>query len=125
MTLTIRCNGKIDCADGSDEIRCERIVLKPSYLKDFPAPSPQGGSHKATITINVDLLGVGDIDEVKSIIEFQYRMTLVWRDLRLQFLNLKNESYMNALARSDAERIWYPKLVFYSTKAKEETEVGF
>merc|ERR1719429_548203 len=51
----------------------------------------------------------------------QYRMTLSWRDLRVQFKNLKQDTFLNTVGRDDAAKIWYPKIVFYNTREMEET----
>jgi hypothetical protein len=50
-------------------------------------------------------------------------MTLMWRDPRLTFHNLKNETYQNTIGIVDAEKIWQPVVVFYNTKDRDETKV--
>jgi hypothetical protein len=50
-------------------------------------------------------------------------MTMRWRDERLTFHNLKNETYLNTVGKEDGEKIWQPVVVFYNTKDWEETKV--
>jgi hypothetical protein len=46
-----------------------------------------------------------------------------WRDPRLVFYNLKNETYLNPIGIVDAAKIWQPVVVFYNTKDRDETTV--
>jgi hypothetical protein len=50
-------------------------------------------------------------------------MTMRWRDPRLVFYNLKNETYLNPIGIVDAAKIWQPVVVFYNTKDRDETTV--
>jgi hypothetical protein len=50
-------------------------------------------------------------------------MLLDWKDSRVTFRNLKTESYLNTVGSKDAEKIWYPKVLFYNTENMEETKV--
>jgi hypothetical protein len=47
----------------------------------------------------------------------------MWRDPRVMFLNLKNETYLNTIGMDDAKKIWQPVVVFYNTKDWDETKV--
>ena len=38
VAMEQRCNGKIDCDDKSDELRCDMIFIDRSYLPTIPAP---------------------------------------------------------------------------------------
>ena len=64
-----------------------------------------------------------DLNDVDGEILLQYRLTLLWRDLRLRFRNLKQQHFLNTVLSGDSERMWIPKVVFYNTKEMEESEV--
>merc|ERR1712117_1010429 len=52
----------------------------------------------------------------------KYRMTLKWKDSRVEFRNLKQENFLNTLSTDEAGKIWYPRVVFYNTRDTEETK---
>ena len=64
-----------------------------------------------------------DLIEVNTEMALQYRLTLRWRDSRLKFRHLKENTYLNTIGREDALKVWHPKVVFYNTKEKEKTKV--
>ena len=78
----------------------------------------------ANIFLTINVIEVLDLIEVESAMVLQYRMTLMWKDQRLKFRNLKEDTFLNTVGREDAAKIWYPKVVFYNTREMEETEVG-
>ena len=122
MDLNFRCNGNIDCHDASDEIDCDKIVVPESYLNEVPPP-PMDGEDLANVFISIEVVKILDLHEVDSAMIMQYKMTLTWRDLRVEFKNLKQETFLNTVGRDDAAKIWYPRIVFYNTREMEETTV--
>ena len=120
--MNFRCNGNIDCHDASDEIDCDKIVVPESYLNEVPPP-PMDGEDLANVFISIEVVKILDLHEVDSAMIMQYKMTLTWRDLRVEFKNLKQETFLNTVGRDDAAKIWYPRIVFYNTRDMEETTV--
>ena len=49
---------------------------------------------------------------------------LEWLDYRLDFNNLKEQTYLNALTEEDKKNIWLPMVVFDNTDQKEMTRLG-
>ena len=75
------------------------------------------------IFLSIDVLKVLNLVEVDESMVLKYRMTLKWRDSRVKFRNLKEETYLNTVGTQEAGKIWYPKVIFYNTKESEETKV--
>ena len=78
----------------------------------------------AEVFMSIDVLGVLELNEVDGAMVIQYRITMMWRDSRVQFRNLKGEMFLNTVGNEEATKIWVPKVVFYNTREMEETEVG-
>ena len=115
--------------DGSDEQQCETIVVDPSYLENEPPPALR---HKDTkiprkpeVNMIIDIWNILGIAEVDSLLEIQFNIVLLWIDPRLTYRNLKAKEYLNTAAetREPRENIWFPRVVFYNTKNRDESQV--
>ena len=96
--------------------------MPESYLNEVPIP-PDDGKVLADISLSIDVIRVLELKEVESEMRLQYRITLKWKDPRVTFRNLKEDTYLNTVGNDDAAKIWYPQVVFYNTKDMEETKV--
>ena len=61
------------------------------------------------LNISMDLLKIVDMDERSHKIDFQFQITLEWREnTRVVYHNLKHDTSMNALSDNDIQRLWLP-----------------
>ena len=97
------------------------LVLKEGYHKRIPPGSPDD---PLNVTVSVDLLRLVDINEGAYSIDIQFEMSLMWKDERLRFHNLKQRETLNALTEEDVEKLWLPKVIFENTEQKESTRLG-
>ena len=77
----------------------------------------------ADVFLSIDVIKVLNLEEVDESMVLKYRMTLKWKDSRVEFRNLKKENYLNTLSSDEAAKIWYPRIVFFNTRDTEETKV--
>ena len=78
---------------------------------------------KAIVTLHVDVASVLAISEVSEIFRVKFQLTMIWRDSRLTFLNLKRDNFLNVVAAREAETIWTPVVIFRNTQDMEGTKV--
>ena len=74
--------------------------------------------------MTIRLLKMMGIDEDENTIDLQFEIMLEWTDYRLDFNNLKEKTYLNALTEEDKKNIWLPIVVFDNTDQKETTRLG-
>ena len=121
-----RCNQVPDCRDESDEKGCKVIVLKDGYNKNIPpiARAKDGSAIPAKVNISVTLMKVVEIEETDHSIHLQFQITLMWKENRVKYQNLKSQTSLNALTHEEIRTIWLPIIVYDNTDQKEVTRLG-
>ena len=85
---------------------------------------PIVSSNPVDVSVSIDLLKLVDIDEEDYSIEIQFEITLVWKEKRVTYQNLKKRDSLNALAKMDIDNLWLPKVIYENTDQKQTTRVG-
>ena len=67
---------------------------------------------------------LGDIDEEDYSIEIQFEITLMWKEKRATYQNLKKRDSLNTLTMKDIETLWLPEVIYENTDQKETTRLG-
>ena len=107
---------------------CRILDLKHSYNKKVPpitSVSPTDDSIvPVSVNVSIDLLKIVRMEEVEHLIELQFEIILEWRDRRVTFYNLKQDSSLNALPDEEVRQLWLPLVIFANTDQKETTRLG-
>ena len=74
--------------------------------------------------VSVDIWSIVSISELSKMFRVNYQLTMKWRDSRLKFFNLKNESYLNMVSLNESLAIWYPIAVFQNTLSRDKSKVN-
>ena len=90
-------------------------------LIKLPAQSRNQG--KTIITLDLEIWAVQSISEVKELFSAKFQLTMSWRDPRLVFRNLKEDTSMNIVGPRQASEIWYPIVVFINTRKMDLSKV--
>ena len=93
------CDGKIDCADASDETHCHHIRIPRSY-KQIDPPS-------TSIYVNVSIESIHDINTIEMVLEMTQVIAFTWHDDRLTFTNLRN-GISNMVSDGLERQVWTP-----------------
>ena len=99
------CDGRQDCRDRRDEQDCTMVILPTQYQyeKVFPPPVE---IIPTEITI-IDLLEI-----TESGFDVVFKTELSWKDSRLKYRFLKDNSFYNELNQETKDKIWLPDLQF-------------
>ena len=123
------CDGRLDCADKSDEVGCKMVNMDSSYMSSIPPGSTKMGSNLLDVNVTLTIESVLDISEVNSMLEIPFRLDLSWIEPRISFVNLKEGS--NILSLDQLTTLWLPVLSLPNTKEKlsisfnDETTLGY
>ena len=104
-----------------------KIYLRELYNKEFvPIKLNRDLSiRKVETTIGVLIKDVININENEGSIGFRFKLSMEWRDSRVEFLNLRENSKRNLLSKTEKHSLWTPSLVFYNTLNEEETLLDY
>ena len=114
-----RCDNSMDCVDHTDEEHCELVTFPFQYneknpptsntIKRFPTLNKQFSTR---VEVSMELLNIFDINEVTSEVSIIFNILLKWRDPRLKFVYLKDDTDKNVIEKS----VWIPELFFGNLK---------
>ena len=125
VSMEQRCNQLPHCRDTSDEIGCDILNLKNSYNRNIhPIRSINGSKVAVDVNTSIDIFKLVDINEEDYSIEIQLQISMVWRENRVTYQNLKANDSLNALTQEDIQRLWLPKVIYENTDQKDTTRLG-
>ena len=76
------------------------------------------------VSTSIDIFKLVDINEEDYSIEIQFEITMVWKENRATYQNLKVSDSLNALTQTDIDKLWLPKVIYENTDQKETTRLG-
>ena len=126
-----RCDQIPNCKDRSDEKGCQLVVLNQGYNKEVPPFVSFNTTHAGRIipvevNVSIELFDVMSIDEVENTIDFKFEIDLQWFDHRHTYNDLKeSRDFLNALNKTELERIWLPLIVYQNTDQFKTTRLGW
>lgn len=127
VNVMLRCDKKVDCADSSDEERCNPVLIPGGYDSAIPPPFVED-SFPADIVIEVDFRFIRTIKISDFSLLLDLRLSRRWKDGRLRFRNLRANMSYNVV--EDLRQVWLPELTLAGADhlvadAKERKEVNF
>ena len=126
VSMDKRCDQLPNCRDKSDEKNCRILVLEDGYNKNIPPITSGKKEEKIPVNVNtsIDIFKLVDINEEDYSIEIQFQITLVWKENRATYQNLKEDESLNALTQKDIQELWLPEVIYENTDQKDTTRLG-
>lgn len=113
VSIYYRCDNSYQCFDKSDERECHQFLLSRPYYREIP-PSvrdPITGKLHTKLNISIKVLVIDKVDFVNSLTEITYIITIYWKDSKVSYLNLIDNSIVEYSVKdlTSAENvIWNP-----------------
>ena len=123
IDLDKRCDGVTNCYDRSDELQCSKILMESTYNKKIPPPVEDKVTRYTTVNINLDIIDIIEIDEVKGSFRIKLRVEADWFDNRVTFSNLRLDLRLNKLDDKEFRYIWKPDILFMNIISNEDREI--
>ena len=118
VSMALRCNGRRDCGDGTDEKNCKTFTKFLGYNKFLvPPPSVKGQKLKLNLTVTVE--AIIEINEIRNVIQTKFGYQRRWYNSQLTYQNLKEHSN-NKVSPSNQELIWKPWIIYQNTADKNQ-----
>ena len=118
VSMSVRCDGKMDCVDGTDEADCKAFVKSLGYNKLLvPPPTVIGGKLRLNFSLNI--IQIVEINEMQNYIQTKFGDTRIWFDSRLTFQNVKKNS-KNLMSTSDKKSMWIPWIIFQNLASRDK-----
>ena len=123
-----RCDQEPQCKDESDERNCKILVLQHGYNKEVPPIVTTGKKTQEKellpVRVSLTLQKVIAIEEDDYSISFKFKISLMWRENRVTFENLKTDSTNNLLRQEEVKMLWLPLVIYWNTDQEETTRLG-
>ena len=126
ISMDQRCDQLPNCRDASDEMGCNILILKEGYNMNIPPITSDQKGKKVAVEVgtSIDIFKLVDINEEDYSIEIQFLITMIWRENRATYQNLKAHDSLNALTQNDIEKLWLPRVIYENTDQKDTTRLG-
>ena len=116
IPLENRCDLKYDCLDHSDEVDCQLVKFPAGYQHDLPPrQTSSSGESYLLVTSNITVESIA-VDTMDMVMVVSYELKMSWFDNRLLYLNLKEQTSLNALPYSVLRELWNPAISFVNTE---------
>ena len=118
VSMSVRCDGKMHCEDGSDEAEYKVFVKSLGYNK-FLVPPPIIKGEKLQLYLSVNIVDIVEINEIQNYLKVKFEITLEWFDSKLTYQNL-NTNGSNLISLSDMSSVWKPYTIFENIGSKDK-----
>lgn len=88
VDLEQRCNLELDCADHSDELDCDTLIVPSGYEKRLPPPKLNTAT-PTPVLMDIEILLVRNLNLLTSRLVVDITLTRTWLDSRLRYKNLQ------------------------------------
>lgn len=123
IPLLSRCDLRIDCSDQSDEAQCSVVQLPQGYRSTIPPP-PTTKHSPLEILLYLNIIAFPSIVTQDLTFVTTMSLNLRWKDIRLSYLNLKDDRTLNLLSGEAVASIWTPRVFFSNAQGNIFTNLG-
>ena len=107
---------------------CQLLVKGKGYNKEVPPftiRTTDSSIVPVQLNISIDLLKIGNMEETYHKIDFKFKISMEWKENnRVVFHNLKQDTTLNALSKTDIASLWLPLVTYDNTDQNEVTRLG-